>query len=265
MKFTAKLILILLVIPLFLIGVLLASVRFQLLSPDFWQTTFRTNNVYSTLATALKNTAEQETVKKGGSLQEARILTSLITPGILQDLLEKNIVNFLNFANGKAREAIIYIPIKALPKSLLPTNLGKITENTPLTILLDVLHIERIQESQIESLSKTGQTVTLFLILDLVVLLLILIGIFLLTDKGKRYIPPALAFIIAGIIVQVLALLGYIVRTSMFTDWVKSTEPSQIILAPFAPYVLGEIVKVWAIIGAFAIVGGIVLIFFKRK
>lgn len=265
MKFTAKLILILLVIPLLVIGVFLTSVRFQILDPNFWQTTFRTNNVYSTLAAVLKNTAEQQTLKKGGSLSEAKVLTNLITPVNLQDLLEKNITNFLSFANGKSREMMVYIPIKVLPRSLLPENLGKVTENTPLTILLDLLHIEGIQETQIESLSKTGQTVTYFLILDLAVLVLVLIGIFFLTDKGKRYIPPALAFIIAGIIVQVLALLGYIVRTGMFTDWVKSAEPSQIILAPFAPYVLEEIVKVWAIIGAFAISGGIVLIFFKKK
>ena len=265
MKTAAKLTLTFLIIPLILVGIILASLHFQLLEPNFWKNTLRTNNVYTNLATVLKKTAEAQTTTEGGNLGDARVLINLITPANLQDILEKNITNILNFANGKVQEAIVYIPIKILPKGLLPPNLGKITENTPLAILLDILRIEGFQETQIESLSRTGQTVTYFLILDLVILLLILIGIYFLTDKGKRYIPPAIAFIIAGIVVQVLALFGYIIRTSMFTGWVKSNEPVQAILAPFVPYILGEIVKVWVIIGAFVIVGGVVFLFFRKR
>lgn len=265
MKFTANLILVLFIIPLFIIGILLSSVKFQLLAPSFWQTTFRSNNVYTNLANVLKDTAEQQTVKDGGSLQEARILTNLITPSNLQDLIEKNVKNILDFANGKTKEAVVYIPIKVLPKGLLPTNLGKIKENTSLTTLLEEFHVQGIQEQQVNNFSKTGQTVTFLLTIDIALLVVSLIGFFFLTDKGKRFAAPGVMFILTGVLILAITLFGYAVRGSMLTDWVKGTEPSQHILAPFAPYVLEGILKVWLIFGIFAILMGIVLIFLKKK
>lgn len=265
MKYTARTILGFLLIPLLLIGVILSTVRFQLLEPTFWQKTFRNNNVYSNLATVLKDTAEKQTVSEGGSLQEARVLTNLITPANLQDFIEKNLNNLLNYANGKTKEAVVYIPLKIIPKGLLPTNLGKVSENTPLPVLLSEFHIVGVQKAQIETFARTGQAIGYLLALDTALILLILLGLFMLADKDKRFTAPAVAFIVAGVFALVLSLLGFIIRGSMFTDWVKGTEPSQHILAPFAPYILGEIIKVWAIAGAFALLAGIVLIFLKKK
>jgi len=252
-------------VPLFLIGVVLSSIRFQLLSPSFWETTFRSNNIYTNLSAAIKTTAEQKTVKDGGSLKEVKVLTNLITPANLQYFLEKNIKNILDFANGKAKEAVVYIPIKILPRGLLPTNFGKITENTPLTTLLTEFHVQGVQPAQIQSISKFGQTVSYLLALDVALFVLVLIGLILLADSGKHFVAPGVGLIIGGVAALAFSLLGFVIRTSMLTDWVKSTEPSQIILAPFAPYLLAEIIKIWTTAGALAVLAGGVLIFFKKK
>ncbi len=254
MKFTAKLVLILLFIPLFLVGILAISVKFQVLQPDFWQTTFRANDVYTKLAVALKNTAETQTVKEGGSLQEARVLTNLITSSNLQDFIEKNLENILDFANGKVKEAIVYIPINKLPGGLLPKNLGKISENMPLATLLAEFNVHGIQKAQIDSLSQVGLWSTRFLIADLVLIGLILAGLIFLVDEGNRFVAPGIAFLISGLL---------ILAVSLFV-WVKGSEPSQVLLSTFAPYVLGKILRLWMWAGVTAVILGLILLFVKK-
>lgn len=265
MKFVANLILNFLFIPLFLAAVLASSFKFQLLKPDFWQNAFRTNNVYTNLALALKSTAEQETVKKGGSLREARVLTDLITPDNLQDFIERNIKNLLDFANGTVKDAVVYVPIKILPKGMLPASLGKITENTPLAVLLAEFHILGIREAEIELFSRTGQAVGYLLTLDAAGIALVLIGFFFLTDKGKRFTAPAIAFTSAGFLTLTASSLGYVVRRDMLNSWVEGSDPVRAILSSFLPCVLDGVLKVWIGFGAFAFAAGIMLLFFKRK
>lgn len=265
MRFLGKFILIVLFVPLFLLAILTITVKFQLLRPDFWQTTFRANDVYTKLSVAFKNIAETQTVKEGGSLSDARVLTNLITPANLQDFLEKNFKSILDFVNGKVKEAAIYIPIRILPSGFIPKNFGKISENTPLTVLLSEFNVQGIQKAQIDALSHVGLWSTYLLTLDVAIVALISLGLFLLVEKGKRFVAPGLAFILAGFITLAVTLLGFVIRGSMLSDWVKSKEPVQIILSPFAPYVLGEILKVWLYIGSFAILIGIVLLFLRRK
>ncbi|HKC04325.1 MAG TPA: hypothetical protein VKC54_00415 [Patescibacteria group bacterium] len=265
MKFTARTILGFLLIPLLLIALILSTIRFQVLSPLFWQNTLRNNNVYTNLASVLKTAAEEKTVKEGGSLKEVKVLTNLITPANLQEFIEKNVKNLLDFANGKTKEAMVFVPVKILPNGLLPPNLGKITENTPLATLLTEFNVQGIKQTQIENFAKTGQSVDYLLALDIALIALILIGIFVLTDKSKRFIAPAVVFILWGIIILVLSQLWFISRTNILADWAKSVNLTQIILSPFAPYVLDEILKTWTLVGIFAIVTGIVLIFLKKK
>jgi len=265
MKFTAKLILVLLFLPLFLAALLTATLKYQLLNPVFWTESFETNGVYPNLAGALKEQAERQTLEEGGSLQEARVLTGLLTAENLKDFIEKNITYILDYVNGKAPEIVVYIPLDKVPKGLLPRNLGKISETMPLETLLQEFSVKGIQKSQIENVSLTGARTFQFLIGDLLLIALILTLMYLLTGKGSRLIAPGTAFILSGIVVLLATGFGFVIRGSMLTDWAKGNEPSQLILATFAPYVLREILVFWLYFGAGAVLTGVALILFRRS
>ena len=84
MKFFANTLLISLFVPLVLIGLLSATIKFQILNFNFWQTTLAANNVYTKLSQTLQTYEENQIVKEGGKKSDAKILTDLITPQIFK-------------------------------------------------------------------------------------------------------------------------------------------------------------------------------------
>lgn len=265
MKFTAQLILIILFIPIFLLSVFSATVRFQFLKPNFWLTSFEKNNVYTGLALTLQNATENQIETEGGSRTEVKVLTGLITPENLKETIEKNLTNILNFANGKSGELVFYIPIQKIPKSLLPNNIGLLSEEMTAETLLQKFNVQGINKSQIETLKRVGMQSNYFFILNISVAILILIVLAVLVAKGGKFVAPAMALLPSGIITLLIVGLGYVIRMSMTTDWVKSSEPSQNILSTFAPYILQEVLHLWLYIGIGAIIIGIVLLFIKKR
>lgn len=108
MKSIAKLILIILLVPISLVAVIASTVKFQLLEPKFWQDVFKSNNVYINLSKDLKVYTEDQIIKGGGKKSDLESLTNVITPDIIEDFTVRNLDNFLGFANGKKKELLVY-------------------------------------------------------------------------------------------------------------------------------------------------------------
>ena len=235
------------------------------MSTRFWLATFEKNNVYDNLAGVLKTGVEKRTVEKGGNRGDAAFLTNLATASNLKDVTEKNLTNILSFLNGESKELNVYIPINKIPKGLLPKNIKPISETMTIEELLKQFNIMGIQNAQIKNLASVGSWSTYFWVLNMALIGLIVFLLIRLTDHRSKFIASGAAFILSGILVFALSAFGYAVRGSMLTDWVKGSEPTQVLLAPFAPYILGEVLKMWFFAGIALLTSGGVLLVLRKK
>lgn len=265
MKFIAKLILIILIVPLFIIGILAAVIKFQLLSPTFWENTLSKYNVYLTLTTVIKNSIETQTVSEGGSKSSVKIITDLVTTDNVKDFIDRNLNNLLSYANGEVNTLSVYIPVGRAPKGFLPQNFENLPETMPLSSLLTKLNVTGITSSQIQYISVVGKTVTYVLILDLALLVLFLIFLLLLENPGSRFIAPGIAFILVGAITIGFWAAGTQIRMqSTAAPDAKNLLTAQIIFGAVAPPVILEILKTWIVVGATAVLIGILFFFIKK-
>lgn len=241
MKAFVQTLLVILFIPLFLIGLMSVTVKYQLLSPMFWQETFDTHNVYMSLSIALKDLVEEKTINEGGSRGDVKILTNLITSENLKDFIDINLENILNYVNGKSDKIIVYLPIAKIPYGLLPKNLG-IKEKMPLNDALKKLNIVGFHENQIKQIPLIGRSMTYILIIDLALLFIIIIFLY----------QPGIALILSGVITLMLVFLGNSIKFS-----------NQLVLA-FVPYILQNILNLWMWIGIVVTILGLALLFVKK-
>lgn len=257
-------ILILLIIPLFLIGILATTLKFQLLNPSFWETAFAKNNVYSGLTTVIKKSVEDQTVKEGGSRGEIKIITDLVTTQNIQDFVNRNLENLLNYANGKERALLVYIPVGRAPKGFLPRTFENLPESMPLNSLLQKLNITGVNPSQIQYISLLGRVSLYLLILDAALLILSIGSLFLLIRPGSRFVSPAIALILSGLVTAVAYLAGTVIRIQMARDLVQRTVVADILFGTVVPPLMQEILRIWIIAGMAATLAGILLLFLKK-
>lgn len=265
MKNFLSILLTVLATPFLIVGLLLMTVKFQLLNSNFWLTSLERNNVYDRVALVIKTSAESQVAKEGGSVQDAKILTNLITPDNTKDIISKNLISVLNFTNGKTTNLDVYIPISKLPKHLLPASIADKPDVIPIETILSEYNIRGVSKNQIWILGMIGTWVTRILIVDWVIVAIFLASLFFLTQSGKKFWNIGATLILSGIIVVAGYVFLEIVRGSMINDWPKGNEPSQHILGTFLPFVLGDFLKLWIIAGIFLVVCGIALFFVRRR
>ena len=265
MRFTAKLLLAGLVIPLLLLGFISASIKFQLLNAKFWLATFERHNVYTTGAEALKNYAEGQIAKEGGRKSDAKVITDLITPENLKDITEKNITNFLNYANRQKPELMVYLPVKKIPKDLLPKNYANIPEEIEINTLLDKYGIKAVSRTQIQQFSLMGRAATYFMVLDLSLCALFIFLLFLLTESGSRFAFPGATFIITGLLAIMFFRGGVQPQMGTEATLAEKSLPAQVVFLNILPPLIQEISKGWIVAGI-ALVGlGVVLLVLRKK
>src|SRR4030043_2439922 len=76
MKFLIKLLLVILYVPVFLIFIFAVNLRFQLLTPSFWDKSFSSESTYSKLSVSINKNLESQTKAEGGTKGAVRILTA---------------------------------------------------------------------------------------------------------------------------------------------------------------------------------------------
>jgi len=265
MKLVAKVILIIIFIPVFLVFLLAINLRFQLLAPSFWEKSFVSGDVYSKLSLEINNNLESQVIAQGGKTGDVTILTDLTSPMNLQDMINKNINNFLEYANGKSGEIIIYIPVSKIPKSLLSQNFSLISEQTSLPELIKEFNVTGITPSQIQMISYTGTVSWLLLFITATVLVLILFLLYLCVNPGKKLTAPGIALILSGSIGLVMTFLGTLIQNSWTRSLSGSSGTIGSLIGIVAPPIMEGVLKIWLPFAIGAIILGIVLLFLKRS
>ncbi len=263
MKFTAKLLLVILFIPIFVATLVAASIKYQLLAPNFWKDSMSGASVYKDLSSVIRTSFETKTVTGGGTKNDVKILTDIASPDNVRDFMERNVDNILNFANGKSEVLLVYLPISKIPKELAPKSDALNSEVIPATALLAKFNIDQsfLPNSQI---SYAGRSANYLLIITLTLSALVLISLFALTEHGGKFVGPGVAFVSSGAITILIVNVLNMARLNAPKDLIKSSSFANKIVNIIAPVILEDVFKIWLVVGIASVAVGIVLFFLKR-
>ncbi len=265
MKTALQVILVILFVPIFLIFLLTLTFKYQVLEPSFWRNSFEKHDVYTKLSNSLQDSLERETKKGGGDIGISKILTGLLTPENLKDFLDRNFENFLNYANGKVKDAIVYIPFSKIPKELIPRNLNRLNEEMPLKTFLANFQGGGTGGFPVEQVPGFVKNATAVMIVSGILSLIILFFLFKNVGKGKRFIAPGAAFIASGVITVLIAFLAGVASKNIAVGFNVPGNLPKIIISIISPPVLTEISKTWMYFGVGIVVLGIIPIFLKKR
>jgi len=263
-KILAQVLLVIFFVILFFVGLISATFKFQLLEYNFWQSTFQKNNVYQNLAVVTKDSFESQIAKEGGNKNDIKILTDLISKENAKDVVDRNLWNFLSFANGKSSQINIYLPVDKVPKSLLPKNISGIKTEMTLSDLLTKFNFQDWQNLPWEKLSYLGTTIHYFFVGTLLFLFLILTLLILLVEKGSRFISLGIAFVLSGsftfLFVNIAANINKVISGGL-TD---ISSIISVIAGTMIPPVVTEVIYMWQILATVLFAIGLALFFIKK-
>ncbi|HUC95152.1 MAG TPA: hypothetical protein VMR19_04095 [Candidatus Saccharimonadales bacterium] len=265
MKFIIKLVLTIIFIPVFLIFILAINLRFQILAPSFWEKVFISGDVYTKLSTSINENLESEAVIEGGKPGDVNILTDLISPENLQDAINKNINNFLEYANGKTGEIVVYIPVSKIPKAFLSTSFNTVKEQMSLSDLIKEFNISGISAAQIQMISHLGEAAWLILLFSASLVVLILCLLYLCVSPGKRLVAPGLALILSGLTELSIYFMGTFVGSNFAGNLVGISNVGDSLIGIIVPPILKGLFNLWLPNAIGAIVFGTVLLFIKKS
>lgn len=264
MRTAASVLLAILFIPLFLLLVASSTVKFELLNPHFWANTFDKNNVYDGLTVALQKSIAEKVSQEGGNINEVKPITSLVTDSNVKDFIGKNLTNLLDFTNGKAAELLVYIPISRAPKGFLPKTFDNLPEDMTLNSLLTKFNVTGFNQTQLNYIPVFGRVVNYILIIDTLLVLLILVGMYALANAGRRLVAISIPLILNGVILVLVYFGATISLRGMTSDLLSGKTSAEVLLGTVMPSVAQAVLKLWLIIGVTVFILGIVFIFIKK-
>lgn len=263
MRYAAQFLLIAFFVVMSLVMLLSGTVKFQLLNFRFWQDDFTKNNVYQNIALSTKNSLESQIGKEGGSKNDAKVLTDLITPGNVKDFVDKNLQNILSFANGEKSQIIVYLPVDKFPKNLLPGNLSGIQSEMPLTDLLTKFNYQGYTSLPLASFSQAGKVASLIFFGSVILLIVFMILLILLVEAGGRFIAPGVALLLSGLLtISSAKVIESLKSLQSFTQGNSSFiyNLAGIILPPL----INGLTRIWYPAGIGLVALGLILFFIRK-
>jgi hypothetical protein len=263
MKIAAQVLLVIFFVILFFVGLVSATLKFQLLNYSFWETAFQKHNVYQNLADVSKTSFESQINKGGGSGNDIKVLTDLITTENVKDVVDRNLKNFLDFTNGKTPQINVYIPIDKIPKNMLPKNIAGIKSEMTLSDLLTKFNFQDWQNLPVQNLFNIGKYIFYFFAIVIFLFLLVITSLILLVEKGNRFISLGIAFVLSGGLTFLLAIVITNLNTTLSTGLGDPSTALIVFGTVFSP-VITETISVWKILSLIILVLGFVLFFVKK-
>jgi hypothetical protein len=264
MKVAAQVLLVIFFVILFFVGLISSAFKFQLLDYNFWQSTFQKNDVYQNLAVVSKDSFESQIAKEGGNKNDIKILTDLISKENAKDVVDRNIWNFLSFANGKSSQINIYLPVDKVPKSLLPKNISSMKPEISLSDLFTKFNFQNWQNLPWQELSYLGITTQYFFFGTVSLLSLIMILLILLTEKGSRFIGLGIAFVLSGSFTFLLVNISASISKAISGGLTNKSSIASVIAGVIIPPVVTEVIYLWQILATVLFAIGAALFFIKK-
>jgi len=257
---------------------ILITIRFQIINPDFLISSLRSSGAYKQSVDLFKdylsNTVKEE-LKAAGlnelpieqqKLLEAEImeLTSAVEADKVQDLVEKNIYRFYSYMNGEAVDIILYFPLQTwgLPELITSQEpYSRLSENTPLDSVMGVESINELysQLSQAKEYIRLLRTVWF---IPLILSALLLIFNYLLSTSPGKIKSSAWLLIVSGIYTLLMCGAAYVGSKEFVDRMATYGEPILLMMGTIVPHLIISIVYLWVkIASAMIVIGAMVLIF----
>lgn len=266
MKLILKIIFAVLTIPVIVLCVFSLNIRDQYLSSRFWISTFRSNNVYEKVSNAMSSRLFTNVIAGGGKVSDITDLSGLISASTVESLFEKNVDNFIKYSNGKTKELMVYAPT-SLGNDLTEINLKDLdsfSKEVTVQDFFDEYSITGINKDDLTFVSRLGLWSWLFTVFIYALLIALLMGMYFLTVSGKRLIAPAISFVVAGVIILGMFVMGKFLANLLITKYISSPNIGAELAAIIVPPIVVSTVRIWFWFGISALLSGAVL-FFVRK
>jgi heme exporter protein D len=263
-KIAAQILLIIFFVIVFFAGLVSATLKFQLLNFNFWEAAFQKHNVYQNLANVSKTSFETQVNKEGGNKNDVKILTDLITTENAKDVVDRNLKNFLNFANGEAPQIIVYLPIDKAPKNLLPANIAGVKSEMTISDLLTKFNFQDWQNLPYQNLFNIGKYAFYVFVSAALLLLLVSVLLILVVEEENRFISLGIAFVLSSGVTFFLVGVATNLNVLFSKSLVENPSIALIILGTIFSPVVTEMAFVWKILGLVILVLGFALFFVKK-
>lgn len=238
--------------------------KFQLLDYNFWLASFDKHNVYQNLAMVSKTSFEKQVTSEGGKESDVQVLTDLITPANAKDVMDRNLKNFLDFANGKVPQIYVYLPIDKVPKNLIPASISGIKSDMLLSDLLTKFNFQDWQSLPFNTIYQLGKYSSYLFYGSLTLTALITVLMVLVLESGKRFVALGITFLLAGGItlglINLMGTLSTVLSANFSSHPSLGTMLMGVVLSP----VVSDVAVPWKTVGFAMMVLGVGL-FFVRK
>lgn len=264
MKIVIQILLILLIILVFAVFQIGSVFKFALLNSNFWIMSFTRNNVYTSLSKVIKNSFELQVTKDGFDKNEARVLTDLITPENTKDFVNNNLINLLDFTNGKSAELSVYIPISRTPKDILPKSISTLNNEMTLEQISEKFNVTGLDKLPLKELNSVGRVLGYLVLVSGLLLVIMFVLLILLTESGTRFVAAGVSLIMSGTI-SIIFGLGLIRVSNVFKSQVAmqnnlNNEVAKVIL----PNLLSDLNMIFLISGIGIVFFGLLISFLKK-
>lgn len=213
-------------ILLFIILLLLVTIKFELLNKSFIFGAFEKNNAYAQLPVLIAGSLSSDpNLSEGEKIGYAEFVKN-IQPQDIKPLVENNLTQVLDFLNGQSKDVTIFFSLRGIG-----------FENASgLSWSLSQLPDKNLQE-RIKALNGIDN----ILIAIAIIVLIVLTGLFFLL--GKRIL------LIGGIFIIVASLISRLILIIKSQELMSSPELSQKLIGLLFSSLSPEITTAWFIIG----------------
>lgn len=242
MRIVGKILLGIISIIFFVIFILLATVKFEVLNKAFLFGAFEKHNVYvqlpSLVADSLQNTSNLSDEQKIGYGN----FINNIPPKLIKPLVENNLGQIVDYLNGQSKDVTLSFSLNGIG-----------FENASgLRWSLSQMPDKNLRDGLL-SLNEAGNTI---IILGAIILT-ILIAVVILYGKG--------ILLVDGIFIIVISLIGKLFSMAIGDALLKSPELQQKLLGLLLSSLLPDITTSWLVIGGVLIVTWFILYFAPTK
>lgn len=266
MKIAAKIILILLSIPIFFLCILSINIRFQFLKYGFWTATLYKADAYSKVSLLLKDRLVEKVVAGGGKANDVSDLSVLFSAGNLKIFTESNIKSLLTYANGGSSELKVFIPLSNgnISKESDLKDFAATTREMSLGEFLKEFNVDSLKAEDFTPISKLGMLSWALTILSLFLLILIILLIYLLSTSGRRMIFLGIMFLIASFSTFSLYFLGRVSERFVIEKFIDDVNIGKSLAGIIVPPIIENIIYIWLWFAVSAAVFGVLLFFVKK-
>lgn len=221
---------------LFIILILLATIRFELLNKTFLFGSFEKHNAYAQLPTLLASSIPNDPSFSGEEKIGYAEFIKNISPQVIKPLIEDNLTQVIDYLNGHSKNIALSFSLNGIgfqDTSGLRWSLAEVTD-------------KNLQE-RIRAFNGVGNT------------MIFAMGIILVALVGLSFLSGRTILLSGGVYIAATSLISKIFSTTIDKELMNSLGTSQKLLGLLSSSLLSDITNTWLLMGTLLILLWVIL------